>query len=95
LENLVYSLWYVGTIGKLPVKPVNLETGISFDFDDSIISDKTEDLNRLFLATTSGILKPEYYLSKLFGISVEEVLKSGMIQSENIIKPDPFQGQEE
>jgi A118 family predicted phage portal protein len=95
LENLVYSLWYVGTIGELPIKPVNLETEISFNFDDSIITDKTEDLNRLFLATTSGILKPEFYLAELYGISKEEVLKRDMIPKDTIIKPDPFQSSQE
>jgi len=81
LEQLTYSLYAWGTIAKQQglikedIKPVNIETDISFSFDDSIIVDKETEMNKLYLYVSSGILKPEYLLMKDLGITEEEAKK--------------------
>ena len=42
------------------------------DFDDSIIEDTQATLNDMRMDVASGILKPEYYLSKKYGVTEEE-----------------------
>jgi A118 family predicted phage portal protein len=97
LENVVYAMYVWGIVGQLPVKPVNFEgenADLTFNFDDSIMVDKKEELNNIFLAASSGFLKPEYYLKALYpDIPLEEILK--MIPQQTAVKPDPFQNSEE
>lgn len=66
-------------------KALNPDAEILIDFDDSIIEDRQATLNDMRMDVASGILKPEYYLSKKYGVTKEEA-KSMM--------PD-FDGEEE
>lgn len=45
---------------------------ISFDWDDSVIVDKDEEYSLMLREISAGILKPEYYLQKRYGIPEEE-----------------------
>ncbi|MCI9405946.1 MAG: phage portal protein [Oscillospiraceae bacterium] len=53
-------------------KPLNPDAEIVIDFDDSIIEDTQATLNDMRMDVASGILKPEYYLSKKYGVTEEE-----------------------
>lgn len=92
LENLVYSMSTLGILYKLPVKPVNLDNDISYNWDDSIIIDKESQMQKLFTYVTSGILKPEYLL-KQEGFSEDDIKK--YMQEQTIVKPDPFANAQE
>lgn len=54
---------------------VNPDTEILIDFDDSIIEDTQSINNDMRMDVAAGILKPEYYLSKKYGVTEEEARK--------------------
>ncbi len=45
---------------------------INVELDDSIFVDRESELNEMRLDVSAGILKPEFYLSKKYGVSLEE-----------------------
>jgi A118 family predicted phage portal protein len=96
-ENLVYGMYVWGVIGKLPVNQIVFEgdnSDLTFNFDDSIMVDKKEELNNVFLAASSGFLKPEYYIKMLYpDKTLDEILK--MIPQQQTVKPDPFNNTDE
>ena len=87
LEGLIYAMATLGQLYKLPVKPVNLETDISYNFDDSIIVDKEMQMAKIFNYVSSGILKPEYLLA-MEGFSEEDIKK--YMQDTPVVPPSPF-----
>jgi A118 family predicted phage portal protein len=87
-ENLIYAMSILGQIAELPVKPVDLEKDVSFNWDDSIIIDKDTELLGMFNDVSSGYLKPEIYLAKKFGVSEEEAKK--MMPKQVETKPSVF-----
>ena len=88
LENLVYAMSVWGQIAKLPVKPVNIENDISFNFDDSIMVDKEKELTAMFADVSAGIIDSIYYIMKRYGVTEEEAKKMQPQQIE--VKPSPF-----
>lgn len=91
LDGLIYAMSVYGQLYGLGVKPVNLETDVSYDFDDSIIVDKDEQMNQLYLDTTGGLIKPSYYLKKRYNVSDEE-LKEMMNDTANTVTDDNLSG---
>lgn len=92
LEGLIYAMQVWGQIAQLGVNPVNIESDVSFNFDDSIIVDKESEMQKLFLYVTSGILKPEYLLKKE-GFSEEDIKK--YMENQTVVKGDPFANSQE
>jgi A118 family predicted phage portal protein len=92
LEGLIYAMQVWGQITQLGVKAVNLESDVSYNFDDSIIVDKESEMQKLFLYVTSGILKPEYLLKKE-GFSEDDI--KNYMQEQTIVKGDPFANNQE
>lgn len=72
LEDLLYAMVKLGQIEGLPVTD---NYDVSFDWDDSIIVDKKEQLTSMQMDVSSGILRPELYIAKKYGVSEEEALK--------------------
>lgn len=89
LEGLMYSMSVWGQLGGLGVKPVDVEKDVSFQFDDSIIMDKDTELTIMQSDVASGLLRPEIYLAKRYGISEEEALKM-LPDTATTIKASPF-----
>ncbi len=56
-------------------KNLDANTEVIIDFDDSIIEDTQSMLNDMRMDVAAGILKPEYYLSKKYGVTEEEATK--------------------
>lgn len=94
LEGLAYAMSVWGQLGGLGVKPVDVEKDMSFEFDDSIIVDKDTELAIMQSDVASGLLRPELYLMKRYGVSEEEALKM-MPDTSTTIKSSPFDGTEE
>ena len=84
LKDLVECMYILSILYKLPVGKFNKEN-ISFDWDDSIILDKDTELAAMREDVAAGILKPEIYLAKKYGVSEEEAKKL-MPGIENSIK---------
>lgn len=89
LEQLVYAMSTLGILYKLPVKLVDLENDISFNFDDSIIVDKESQMAKIFSYVAAGILKPEYLLEKDLGMNKED-LKKYMVDTSDLVTNDKF-----
>lgn len=77
LKDLIYAMSSLGMLYQLPVTPVKFgkDGDVSFDFDDSVIVDRESELNGMYMDTTSGLLKPEYYIAEKYKIPLEEALK--------------------
>jgi A118 family predicted phage portal protein len=75
LENLVYIMSVWGQLANLGVKPVNIETDISFDFDDSIVKDIDKENDSMFLDVSSGIIDRLYYVMKKYKVTKEKALE--------------------
>ena len=80
-------MYVMGSISKLPVKPVNVENDISFSFDDSIVVDKESQMQKYLLWVQAGILKPEYLL-KQEGFSDQDIKE--YMQTTPEVKPSLF-----
>lgn len=95
LENLAYAMWKWGDIAKLGVSELDLEKDISFKFDDSIVVDKNTELAGMLNDVSAGILRPEIYLAKKYGVSEQEALKMMPDMSNSVKTGSPFDGMEE
>jgi A118 family predicted phage portal protein len=89
LEGLAYAMSVWGQLGGLSVSPVDVDKDMSFDFDDSIVVDKEKELASMQADVSSGLLRPEIYLAKKYGISEEEALKM-MPTTDTLIRNSPF-----
>lgn len=69
LEDLIYSMNLLIDLYNLSPKGTY---EVSFNFDDSIIVTKEEKLKALRDDALSGLIKPELYISKKYGVSLEE-----------------------
>ena len=65
---LLYGRLYLGT-------SFDPEQEVTIDFDDSIIEDKQTQNNDMRADVAAGILRPEIYLAKKYGVSEEEAKK--------------------
>jgi len=51
---------------------LNEDAQVNIELDDSIFVDRESELNDMRLDVSSNILKPEIYISKKYGVSIEE-----------------------
>ena len=71
LDNLIYAMAVLGQIYGLC--DTNYE--VSYDWDDSIVVDKDKELESMRNDVASGILRPELYIMKKYGVTEEEAKK--------------------
>lgn len=90
LIDLVHAMDIVSKIYKLSK---NASYDMSFSFDDSLILDKDSELAGMLGDVSAGILRPEIYLARKYGVSEGEALKM-MPYYEDIIN-SPYEGTEE
>lgn len=74
LEGLVEAMDIWATLGKL--SPVG-DYDISFEWDDSLVMDAETENAQMYQEVAAGLIKPEYYLMKRYGVT-EEQLKEMM-----------------
>lgn len=72
LQHMVYamSVWMNLSGQTVPVGPE-----VTFNWDDSIVIDKQAELLAMQQDVASGILRPEIYLAKKYGVTEKEALK--------------------
>ena len=72
LKNLVYAInvWAV-----LAGKSKSLKYEMTFNWDDSLIMDKESDLLSMQQDVASGLIRPELYIMKKYGVTEEEAKK--------------------
>lgn len=89
LKTLAYGMAYWGMLAKLPVKPIDVEKDIEFNYGDSIITNKDDMLMGMAADVASGLLRGELYIAKKYGVS-EEVAKTMMPDTSTLVKPSLF-----
>ena len=52
--------------------PLDDSSDVTIDFDDSIIEDRQSQNNDMRADVAAGILRPEYYIMKKYGVSEKE-----------------------
>jgi len=88
LENLIYAMDYLTTFYGLAPKG---EYEVSFHFDDSIIIDEKSEQAILLQEVAAGLIKPEYYLMKRYGVEEEEAKKMLPDYEEEAYEEDEFE----
>lgn len=72
LEQLIYAMDVIAQLS-------NLNGGkkyeVSFDWDDSIVIDKEQELQSMQQDATAGLIRKEIYIAAKYGVSEEEALK--------------------
>lgn len=72
LEDLIYAMDRWATIGELAPQGAYQTT---FHWDDSIVADKQVELNDMRQDVAAGLIRPELYVAKRYGVSEEEAKK--------------------
>lgn len=86
LEHLGYAMQVWSKLYNLPSNNFDM----SFNFDDSLVLDKDAELLSMQADVASGILRPEIYIAKKYGVTEEEALK--MMPKISDTMNDPFEG---
>lgn len=94
LMDLVECMYILSKLYNLQTGNFNKEN-ISFDWDDSIILDKDSELAAMREDVAAGILKPEIYLAKKYGVSEEEAKKLMPNIEDSIKTKSPYDDLEE
>ncbi|WP_261291341.1 phage portal protein [Paraclostridium sordellii] len=95
LKDLIVSMNDLATLYKLNVSPIDIDKDVSFDWDDSLVLDKDSELESMRNDVAAGILRPEIYLAKKYGVSEEEALKMMPNVEDSIKTKSPFDDLEE
>lgn len=83
LKNLVYAMnVWAFLIGKSNSN----EYEMTFNWDDSLIVDKKEELASMQQDVSSGLIRPELYIMKKYGVD-KKTAQEMMPQAEDTIKP--------
>lgn len=77
LNDLLYAMAVIGQLYNL----CNMNYEVSYNWDDSIIVNKDKELESMRADVAAGILRPEIYISKKYGVTEKEALK--MMPNEN------------
>ena len=85
----------LATLYKLNISPIDIDKDVSFDWDDSLVLDKDSELESMRNDVAAGILRPEIYLAKKYGVSEEEALKMMPDIEDSIKTKSPFDDLEE
>lgn len=88
LKELLYAMVKLGQIHTLPVSD---GYEVSFNWDDSIIVDKEKELLSMQADVASGIIRPELYIAKKYGVTEQEALKMMPQQEEMTEEPDDME----
>lgn len=79
LEQLIYAMDVIAQLS-------NLNGGkkyeVSFDWDDSIVIDKEQELQSMQQDATAGLIRKEIYIAAKYGVSEEEALKMMPVQDD-------------
>lgn len=89
LEELVCAMKNLASLYNL----MDSDYEISFNFDDSLVLDKEAELLNMRNDVSAGILRPEIYLAKKYGVSEEDALK--MMPEIDPVEKNPFSGLDE
>ncbi|MCI9970673.1 phage portal protein [Clostridioides difficile] len=86
LEGLIYSIdkWSI-LAGFTP----SLKYETTFNWDDSVIIDKDSELLAMQQDVASGLIRPELYIMKKYGVTEEEALKM-MPDTGELVEDNPF-----
>ena len=95
LKDLIVSMNDLATLYKLNISPIDIDKDVSFDWDDSLVLDKDSELESMRNDVAAGILRPEIYLAKKYGVSEEEALKMMPDVEDSIKTKSPFDYLEE
>lgn len=72
LEQLVYAMDVIAQLSNLPG---GKKYEMSFDWDDSIVIDKEQELASMQQDAVAGFIRKEIYVAAKYGVSEEEALK--------------------
>ncbi|MDU6482480.1 MAG: phage portal protein [Paeniclostridium sordellii] len=95
LKDLIVSMNDLATLYKLNISPIDIDKDVSFDWDDSLVLDKDSELESMRNDVAAGILRPEIYLAKKYGVSEDEALKMMPDVEDSIKTKSPFDNLEE
>lgn len=95
LKDLIVNMNDLATLYKLNISPIDIDKDVSFDWDDSLVLDKDSELEAMRNDVAAGILRPEIYLAKKYGVSEEEALKMMPNVEDSIKTKSPFDDLEE
>lgn len=95
LKDLIVNMNDLATLYKLNVSPIDIDKDVSFDWDDSLVLDKDSELESMRNDVAAGILRPEIYLAKKYGVSEDEALKMMPDVEDSIKTKSPFDDLEE
>ena len=86
LKDLAYAMNVWALIYGLTK---NVKYDMSFNWDDSLVIDKDTDLLSMQQDVVSGLIRPELYIMKKYGVTEKEALKM-MPDTEDSTKPLPY-----
>lgn len=95
LKDLIVNMNDLATLYKLNISPIDIDKDVSFDWDDSLVLDKDSELESMRNDVAAGMLRPEIYLAKKYGVSEEEALKMMPDVEDSIKTKSPFDNLEE
>lgn len=95
LKDLIVSMNDLATLYRLNISPIDIDKDVSFDWDDSLVLDKDSELESMRNDVAAGILRPEIYLAKKYGVSEDEALKMMPDVEDSIKTKSPFDNLEE
>ena len=72
LEQLIYAMDVIAQLSNLNG---GKQYEVSFDWDDSIVIDKEQELQSMQQDATAGLIRKEIYIAAKYGVSEEEALK--------------------
>ena len=83
LKNLAYAMnVWASLIGKSSSSDYEM----TFNWDDSLVVDKKEELASMQQDVSGGLIRPELYIMKKYGVD-EKTAQEMMPQAEDLVKP--------
>ena len=85
LDDLIYAMSVWAKIARFSMDKYE----VSYNWDDSIIVDKDTELASMQADVAAGIIRPELYIMKKYGVTEEEAVKM-MPKVDNTLTKSPF-----
>ena len=85
LNDLIYAMSVWAKLARLSMDKYE----VSYSWDDSIIVDKDTELASMQADVAAGIIRPELYIMKKYGVTEEEAIKM-MPKVDNTLTKSPF-----
>lgn len=95
LKELIVSMNDLAVLYKFKINSLDIDKDVSFEWDDSLILDKDSELESMRNDVAAGILKPEIYIAKKYGVSEKEALKMMPDLGESLKSKSPLDDLEE